>query len=139
MTRGPLGRILLVYDGSTVADRALGAALDRARESEGSITLLGVIPPRLWRARRGQFQMSPEKHDEEWVHAQLSRAHAALREAGVHGEELVRVGAPAAVIAEEAARGYDSVFMSIRPSLTGAPPLARLVAVPAGTEIVAVS
>src|SRR5213594_3796482 len=132
MAPGAPGRILLVYDGSTVADRALLAAIDRARERSLSLTLLAVIPPRLWRARRGQFQMAPEKHDEEWAHAQLARAHAVAREARIHVEELVRTGPPAMVIGEEAARGYEVVMIATRPSLTGAPPLARVVTVPDG-------
>jgi nucleotide-binding universal stress UspA family protein len=132
------GRIILVYDGSSVADRALDAALQRARAVTTSITLLAVLPPRLWRARRGQFQIPQEKHDEEWARAQLSRAHDRVREAGVHAELLVRVGPPARVIGEEAARGYAAVFLSARPSLTGGPPLARVLSVPAGCEIVSV-
>lgn len=133
------GRILLVYDGSSVADRALNAAVERARAATASITLLAVVPPRLWRARRGQFQMSPEKHDEEWARAQLSRAHDHCREAGIHVETLVRTGPPARVIGEEAARGYAALFVSARPSLTGAPPLARVVVVPEECEIVTVT
>lgn len=51
----------------------------------------------------------------------------------------VRTGAPAHVIAEEAGRGYDALVMIERRSLTGAPPLARVVTVPQGMEIVVVS
>lgn len=132
------GRILLFYDGSSVAERALDAAVERARADATSITLLAVLPPRLWRARRGQFQMAPEKHDEEWARAQLSRAHQRCRLAGIHAEELVRTGPPALVIGEEAGRGYAALFLATRPSLTGAPPLARVVRVPAACEIVMV-
>jgi len=131
--------LLLVYDGSSIADRALDAAIVRALSARCPITLLGVVPPRLWRAKRGQFQMSPEKHDEEFAREQLSRAHARCRAAGVKAEERVRVGAPAHVIAEEAARGYLALVMAERPSFTGAPTLARLVALPDGMEIVVVS
>ncbi len=133
------GRILLVYDGSSVAERALDAAVARAQADTASITLLVVLPTRLWRARRGQYQLSPEKHDEDWARAQLARAHARCREASVHAEELVRTGPPARVIGEEAARGYAALFLATRASLTGAPPLARVISVPAGCEIVTVS
>jgi nucleotide-binding universal stress UspA family protein len=34
------GRLLLVYDGSSIADRALEAAIARAAAVSGSITLL---------------------------------------------------------------------------------------------------
>ena len=120
------GRLLLVYDGSSIGDRALVVAIERATASGATITLLGVVPPRLWRARRGQFQMSPEKHDEEFAREQLLRARERCREAGVKTETRVRVGAPAHVIAE-------------RRSLTGAPTLSRVVAIPDGVEIVAVA
>lgn len=132
------GRFLLVYDGSSVADRALHVAIERARTASASITLLGVVPPRLWRAKRGQFQMSPEKHDEEWALAQLARAHDAIKDAGIHVEQLVRTGPPAHVIGEEASRGYAAVFLSARPNLTGAPPLSRIVSVPGTCEVVTV-
>ncbi|MFY9586495.1 MAG: universal stress protein [Actinomycetota bacterium] len=133
------GQILLVYDGSSVADRALEAALGRARATKASITLLAALPPRLWRARVGQFQIPPEKHDEDWARAQLARAQDRVRDAGIHAESLVRVGPPARVIGEEAARGYAALFLSDRPSLTGGPPLARVVTAPDGCEVVAVT
>jgi len=131
--------LLLVYDGSSIADRALDAAIARGLSSGTTITLLAVVPPRLWRAKRGQFQLSPEKHDEEFAHEQLSRAHDRCREAGVKAEERIRTGAPAHVIAEEAARGYRALVISERPSLTGAPTLARIIALPDGMEIVIVT
>jgi len=131
------GRLLLVYDGSSIGDRALVVAIERATASGATITLLGVVPPRLWRARRGQFQMSPEKHDEEFAREQLLRARDRCREAGVKTETRVRVGAPAHVIAEEAGRGYAAVVIAERRSLTGAPTLSRVVAIPEGVEIVA--
>jgi nucleotide-binding universal stress UspA family protein len=133
------GKILLVYDGSSIADRALDQTIARTRSSGAVITLLCVVPPRLWRARRGQFQMSAEKHDEEFAHEQLARAQQRCREAGVKAETRVRVGPPAHVIAEEAARGYGVLVLVERPSLTGAPTLAKIVAVPDGIELVLVT
>jgi nucleotide-binding universal stress UspA family protein len=132
-------RLLLVYDGSTIADRALEAAIARARSDDATVTILGVVPPRLWRAKRGQFQIPPDKHDEAFAHDQLARAKARCKEAGVRAETRVRVGAPAHVIAEEAARGFQVLVMPERHNLTGAPSLAKVLAVPAETEIVAVS
>ena len=132
-------RLLLVFDGSSIADRALEAALTRARSLGASITLLAPVPPRLWRAKRGQFQVSPEKHDEEFARDQLKRAHDRIKAEGVHVEQLVRVGPPARVIAEEIAKGYAALVIPERRSLTGAPPLARVVAVPDGTEVLVVA
>ena len=133
------GRLLLVYDGSSIADRALEAAIERASKSEGSITLLSVVPPRLWRARRGQFQTPPEKHDEEFAREQLHRAQMRCKEAGIKTDLRVRTGPPAQVIAEEAARGYEALVMIERRSLTGAPPLARVVDIPNGMEVIVVN
>ena len=132
-------RVLCVYDGSSVADRALDVAIDRARADDATITLLGVVAPRLWRAKRGQFQVSPEKHDEEFADRQLDRAKRRCVEAKLRAETLVRTGPPAHVIAEEAANGYRSVVLPERRSLSGAPPLSSIVAVPNGTEIVPVA
>jgi nucleotide-binding universal stress UspA family protein len=132
-------RVLVVYDGSSIGDRALHAAIDRARALGADVTVLAVMPPRLWRARQGQFQIRPDKHDEEWAREQLARARQMVREAGLKAETLIRTGPPAHVIAEEAARGYAALLLPTRASMTGAPPLARYVAVPKGCEIVAVS
>jgi len=132
-------RVLCVYDGSSVADRALEVAIDRARSADATITLLGVVAPRLWRAKRGQFQVSPEKHDEEFADRQLERAKHRCTEASLRAETLVRIGPPAHVIAEEAARGYRTVVLPQRRSLSGAPPMSSVIAVPNGTEVVPVA
>ena len=132
-------RVLCVYDGSSVADRALEVAITLARTGDATITLLGVFAPRLWRARRGQFQFSPDKHDEEFAEAQLERAKLRCTEAKLRAETLVRIGPPAHVIAEEAARGYRSVVLPERRNLSGAPPLSSIIAVPNGTEVVPVA
>src|SRR5439155_21641857 len=131
-------RMLLVYDGSSVADRALEVAIARARTDHASITLLGVVAPRLWRAKRGQFQVSPEKHDEEFAREQLDRAKRRCREAGIRVETRVRKGPPAHVIAEEAGHGFLVVILAERRSLSGAPLLCSGIAVPDGTEVVGV-
>jgi len=131
-------RMLLVYDGSSIGDRALEVAIARARTADATMTLLGVVAPRLWRAKRGQFQVSPEKHDEEFAHGQLDRAKIRCRDAGVRVETLVRTGPPAHIIAEEAANGYEVVFLAERRNMSGAPPLSSIVKVPDGTEVVGV-
>ena len=131
-------RMLLVYDGSSVADRALEVAIARAQTDQASITLLGVVAPRLWRAKRGQFQVSPEKHDEEFAREQLDRAKRRCREAGIRVETRVRKGPPAQVIAEEAAHGFRVVILAERRSLSGAPLLSSVIAVPDETEVVGV-
>jgi nucleotide-binding universal stress UspA family protein len=132
-------KLLLVYDGSSVADRALGQAVERALERGAVVTVLGVVPPQLWRAKQGQFVIPPEKHDEEFAHEQIRRAQKAFAEAGVHTEGRVRSGPPVAVISEEASHGYELVVLATRPTPTGAPDLAMLVTVPQGCELLAVT
>jgi len=131
-------RFLLVYDGSSIADRALDATITRALSSDASVTLLFVVPPRLWRAKRGQFQISPEKHDEEFARDLLAHAKHRCREAGVRVETRVRTGPPAHVIAEEASRDYEVIVFAERPNVTGAPTLASVVVVPSRTEVVVI-
>ena len=130
-------RILLVYDGSSVGERALRVAIDEALRRAAAITVLCVLPPRLWRAKRGQFEIPPDKHDEGFAKEQLSRARASCSEARVRCDPRIRTGPPAAVISEEAA-GHDLIVIGSRPSSTGSPMLATLIHVPDGCELVAV-
>jgi nucleotide-binding universal stress UspA family protein len=139
MDDGQTRKLLLVYDGSSVADRALRLTIERALEIGASVTVLGVVPPRLWRARQGQFDVPAEKHDEEFAHEQIRRARMTFGRAGVHSEGRVRTGPPVAVITEEAAQGYSMVVLATRPTPTGAPDLAMLVTVPEGCELLAVT
>ncbi len=132
-------RVLLVYDGSSVAERALGVAIERARKADAIVTVLAVIPPRLWRAKRGQFQIPPDKHDEDFARDQVHRAKDACFTAGVRSEGRVRAGPPIDVISEEAEAGYEAVVLASRPNLTGGPTLASLVDVPDGCELVVVT
>lgn len=139
MEDGAHRKFLLVYDGSSVGDRALQMMVARAIDATATVTVLGVVPPRLWRAKQGQFVISAEKHDEEFAHEQIRRARLAFGEAGVHTEGRVRTGPPVAVITEEAANGYELVVIATRPTPTGAPDLAMLVRVPEGCELLAVT
>jgi nucleotide-binding universal stress UspA family protein len=129
---------LAVYDGSTVSDRALQAALDRAKETGGRVTVLVVIPPRLWRAKRGQFQISPDKHDEEFSRTLIDRAKRLCAASGVKAKGLLRSGPPLGVILEESRKGYEAVVIGDRGNLTGAPSLASLVTPSASCEVVRV-
>ena len=132
-------RFLLVYDGSSVADRAIRRTIERAQERGATVTVLGVVPPRLWRAKQGQFVVPPEKHDEEFAHELIRRARQVFGDAGVRTEGRVRTGPPVEVISEEAAGGYDLIVLATRPTPTGSPDLASLVTVPDGCELLAVT
>ena len=130
-------RILLVYDGSSVADRALSVAVERALERHAVLTILCVLPPRMWRAKRGQFDLPPDKHDEGFAKEQVDRARGTCAQSGVRCEGRIRTGSPAAVISEEAAE-HELLIVGSRPSATGAPLLAELVKLPDGCELLAV-
>ncbi len=121
------GGLLVLVDGSETGRRALDVAVERARDKDLSLTLLAIVPPRLWRARQAQFQTSGEKHDEEFARELLAQAHRTAKQRGVHANERLRSGAPADVIVEEAARGFDAIVIGERRNLVGAPGLVSIV------------
>jgi nucleotide-binding universal stress UspA family protein len=132
-------RILCLYDGSTVSSRALDAAIERARFHSTGITVLAVVPPRLWRAKQAQFQAPMEKHDEEFAKQQIELAKGVCKEAGVTVKGLLRAGAPLQVIVEESGKGFEAVVIGDRRSPTGAPSLAALVSPVAACEVIAIT
>ena len=116
----------MVVDGSETGRRALDRALQRARERGTSVTLLAIVPPRLWRAKQAQFQASPDKHDEEFARGLLSEAKQICKREGVRCAGRLRAGPPADVITEEAGRGFDGVILGERRRTTGAPSLGAI-------------
>lgn len=131
-------RVLCLYDGSTVSNRALDAAIGRARQGATGITILAVVPPRLWRAKQAQFQTPMEKHDEDFAKQQIELAKDICTQAGVKARGVLRAGAPLQVIVEESTKGFDAVVIGDRRSPTGAPSLAALVAPVAACEVIAI-
>lgn len=119
--------LLVVLDGSETSRRALDLAIERARDRGLPVTLLSIVPPRLWRARRGQFQVAPEKHDEEFARTLLAEGKRACKAAGVQASSRLRSGPPAEVILEEASRGFDLVVLGERRNQVGAPTLVSIV------------
>jgi nucleotide-binding universal stress UspA family protein len=119
--------ILVVFDGSDVSKRALSSAIERARARNAPLTVLAVIPPRLWRAKRGQLQVPPYRHDEPFVREQIAHAKDLARREGVRVGAKIRTGPPAHVIADEAAKGYSLVIMGDRPNAAGGPTLGGMV------------
>lgn len=132
-------RILCLYDGSTVSGRALDAAIEQARFHHTGVTVLAVVPPRLWRAKQAQFQTSMEKHDEEFAKKQIELAKTVCKEAGIGVKGVLRAGAPLQVIVEESGKGFEAVVIGDRRSPTGAPSLAALVTPVASCEVIAVT
>jgi nucleotide-binding universal stress UspA family protein len=123
----PSGGVLVLLDGSETSERALDLAIERALERRLPVTCLAVVPPRLWRAKQGQFQMAPETHDELFAADLVAMARDRCEKHGVDARTLVRCGALAAIIVEEAREGYALVVLGERRSLTGAPSLASIV------------
>ena len=118
---------LVVLDGSATSERAVDVALAYAEKAGESVTLLAIIPPRLWRAKQGQFQVPPDNHDEAFAHSLIAAAKARCAERGVKAIGRLRSGPPAHVIEEEAARGYEMVVIGERRNLVGAPSLVSIV------------
>lgn len=127
--------VLVLFDGSALAERALLYAIDRAQEMSTGITILAVIPPRLWRARRGQFQIEPYRHDEPFARAQLARAKEICRDKGIRARGRVRSGAPIQVLIDEASKGYALVVIGERRNPSGAPGLGGLLRDQAACEV----
>ena len=102
-------RILLAYDGSEPAHKALATAADLAKKFEATVTVVSVVP-----VRRGRTPIDP--WDDLAVHkAELKDAGDALRELGIEAELLEPAGDPAATIEKIAATGdYDTIVVGAR-------------------------
>ena len=102
-------KILLAYDGSEPAKRALGQTIEFARRFEAMVGVISVVP-----ARSGRTAVDP--WDDRTVHAEeLLEARKLLREVGIEAELLEPGGDPAKTIesiAEE--RGYDTIVIGSR-------------------------
>ena len=102
-------RILLAYDGSEPAHKALATAADLAKKFEATVTVVSVVP-----VHRGRTPIDP--WDDLAVHkAELKEAGDALRELGIEAELLEPAGDPAATIEKIAATGdYDTIVVGAR-------------------------
>ena len=81
-------RILLAYDGTEPARRALETAADLAKKYEASVTVVSVVP-----VHPGRAPMDP--WDDVEVHdAQLHEADLALRALGIEAKLLEPAGRP---------------------------------------------
>lgn len=111
-------RLLVAYDDSSHAQAALAEAIDLARATDGSLTIITVAPePSLW-GMGGEY-WAPVNADE--VGAQVEQAYQGLLEravetvpADVPVTKLLEHGAAAAAIVEHAGKGHDLVVMGSR-------------------------
>lgn len=112
-------RILVVFDGSTLSERALVHALELGGGG-ADVTILMVIPPHLWRGKQAQFQVPPGQRDEAFAREQIARAKQLCRARGARVKARLRRGPPAEVIVDEASHGYDVLCLGEREPRGGA-------------------
>ncbi len=102
-------RILLAYDGTEPARRALETAADLAKKYEASVTVVSVVPVHPGRAPIDPWD-DVEVHD-----AQLREADLALRALGIEAKLLEPAGDPASSIERVAAKGeFDMIVIGAR-------------------------
>lgn len=112
-------KILLAYDGSDGANRALEAAIELAQLHQGKIWALAVEEhlPHVT-ATVGEFQDTKEQANEKFRQL-LQAAHAKAEKAGVELKTLLRGGHPAQTIVEVARDGEFDVILVGHSGLSG--------------------
>lgn len=101
-----MGTILVAYDGSEGAKRALERAASLANGN--GLTVVSVAEPLPQFGRAGAM-LVPEEHEER-LH-ELSEAVALLTKRGIKPHAIERKGDPAAVIVDEAAREHAELIV----------------------------
>lgn len=102
-------RILVAYDGSEPARRALGTAIELANKFSASITVVSVVP-----VHAGRVPIDP--WDDPLVHTQqLREAKQILTEQGITAEFVRPSGDPAIEIEHLAEAGdFDTIVVGSR-------------------------
>ena len=102
-------KILVAYDGTGAADRALTTAIDLAKVFEAQVGIVSVVP-----VHPGRAPIDP--WDDPAVHAeQLRRARQILLDEGIEPTLLEPAGDPAKQIEREAEEGgYDAIVIGSR-------------------------
>jgi nucleotide-binding universal stress UspA family protein len=104
-----MNRILLAYDGGEPARRALETAIDLAKQFDGRVDVVSVVPMHPGR-------VPVDSWDDNVVHAdELRDAKAILEEHGLQPELIEPVGDPATTIERIALEGgYDTIVIGSR-------------------------
>ena len=104
-----MNRILLAYDGTEPAVRALETTVDLATRLGASVAVISVIP-----LHAAPIGVDP--WDDREVHeVELRDAQARLRERGIEAELIEPYGDPAVTIERIAAeRGFDTIVIGSR-------------------------
>lgn len=102
-------KVLVAYDGTEGADRALKTTIDLAKAFHAEVGVVSVIP-----VHPGRITVDP--WDDRPVHEeQLRQAHTILTEAGIEARLIEPAGPPAVVIEDEAEKGgYDTIVVGSR-------------------------
>ena len=105
-------KILVAYDGSESAHRALDQAAELAQSNGADVCVVSVAEPLPQFGRAGAM-LVPEE-EQERIH-ELADAKKALTEKGVSAKVVERKGDAAAMIIEEAEKeGTDMIVMGTR-------------------------
>jgi nucleotide-binding universal stress UspA family protein len=102
-------KILVAYDGSEAATKALDTAATLAHALGASVSVVSVVP-----VHGGRVGMDP--WDDSEVHAkELTEARRFLRERGIEAQLLEPVGEPAQTIERIAREGeFDTIVIGSR-------------------------
>jgi nucleotide-binding universal stress UspA family protein len=112
-------RLLVAFDGSTHAQRALAEAVDLARTNTGRLTVMTVVPePSAWALGSG-YEPAVDLHE---ISMQIEREYEAMLDASVDAlpgdlsvtKVLTRGAAGSAIVAEARASDHDLVVMGSR-------------------------
>jgi nucleotide-binding universal stress UspA family protein len=112
-------RLLVAFDGSTHAQRALAEAVDLARTNTGRLTVMTVVPePSAWALGSG-YEPAVDLHE---ISMQIEREYEAMLYASVDAlpgdlsvtKVLTRGAAGSAIVAEARAGDHDLIVMGSR-------------------------
>lgn len=104
-----MNKILVAYDGSDPAQHALAHAVELAKVTGGTVTVVSVVP-----VHPGRAPVDP--WDDRAIHAaELTEAKTVLATSGVDYDLLEPAGDPAKTIEQIADEGgYDTVILGSR-------------------------
>lgn len=111
--------ILVATDGSPHAERALAEAIDLARQADGSLTIVSVVPtPSTW-ALGGGFTLAADyttlQQDLERTYREMLEAEHAKVPDGIPTKTRLLEGRPGeAIVSEVKSGGQDLVVMGSR-------------------------
>jgi nucleotide-binding universal stress UspA family protein len=102
-------RVLVAYDGTTPARKALSEAIGFAKQGNATISIVSVVP-----IHGGRVPIDPSDNRASHT-AQLKEAREILAEAGISANVLERVGDPARMIEKLVDDlGFDTVVLGSR-------------------------